>query len=175
DRWDVELRQLHGEKESETPAAPTTRLGADEVCVPGKLTEVVLETLTKYGNRFRELAADERIAVVVTLKGGLKSAKSDPPANDPAAQVKVQADEQLALADMHTKQGKTDEALKTYQKVVEMLSKPLRFADSTRYEHAAQVTDEATKTLRAAYNKLAQNLLVAGKLDDAKAAIESAK
>jgi hypothetical protein len=175
DPWDVELRHLRGDKEPEAPAAPATRLGPNEVCVPGKLTEVILDSLTRYGHRFRELAADERIAVVVTLKGGPKSARSDPPSNDPAAQVKVQADEQLALADMHAKQGKTDEAVKAYQKAVELLSKPLRFADTTRHEQATRVVDEATKTLRSAHNKIAQNLLAAGKLDEAKAAIESAK
>src|SRR5262245_8001084 len=175
DPWDAQLRKVRGEKEPEAPAAPATRLGLDEVCDPGKLTDLILNTVTTYGNRFRELAASERIVVVVTLKGAPKPAAPGAAANDPAAQVKSLADEQLALADLHAKQGKTDDAIKAYQKVVEILSKPLRFSDTTPHDQAAELTDAVTKTLRAAQNRLAQNLLVAGKLDEAKAAIEAAK
>jgi cytochrome c553 len=175
DPWDAQLRQVRGEKVPEAAPAPATRLGSEEVCVPGKLSDLVVSTVTTYGHRFRELAGGERIVVIVTLKGAPKPASAEPAANDPAAHVKSLAEEHLALADLHAKQGKTDDAVKAYQKVVDMLSKPLRFADTTPHEQAAKLTDEATKTLRAAHGKLAQNLLVAGKLDEAKSAIESAK
>jgi cytochrome c553 len=172
DAWDAKLRQVRGEKEPQPKEPPATRLAREEICVPGHLTELVLNHLSKYGHRFRELPANEAITVVVTLKGPPPSEKA---ASEPGGQAVAQAEEQLALADLHAKQGKTDEAFRAYQKVVEILSKPLQFSESTAYDQVRAVIENANKTLRNAHGKLAQALLEQSKLDEAKAAIEKAK
>jgi len=174
DPWDAKLRQVRGEKEPAPTEPPATHLAREEICVPGHLTELVLNQLARYGHRFRELPANEAITVVVTLKGSAPSA-ADTPASGPGAEAVAKAEEQLALADLHAKQGKSDEAIHAYQKVVEILSKPLQFSESTPYDQVRKAVESATKTLRSAHGKLAQALLEQGKLDEAKAAIESAK
>jgi cytochrome c553 len=172
DAWDAKLRQVRGEKETQPKEPPATRLAREEICVPGHLTELVINNLSKYGHRFRELPANEWIAVVVTLTG---SPPSEAAASGPGVDALAQADEQLALADLHVKQGKTEEAIRAYQKVIQILSKPLAFSVNTAYDQVAKTLENATKTLRSAHGKLAQVLLEQGKLDEAKAAIESAK
>ncbi|HKB05818.1 MAG TPA: hypothetical protein VKD90_26715, partial [Gemmataceae bacterium] len=117
--------------------------------------------------------AGERITVVLTVKPAQKAATDS--SNDPAAQTRAQAEEQLALGDLHAKQGKSDEAVGAYRQAVEILSKPLAFAVSTPHDQVTKATEESTKALRNAHGKLAQALLTAGKLDEAKAAIEAAK
>src|SRR5262249_48111908 len=111
DAWDAKLRQVRGEKEPPPTEPPATHLAREEICVPGHLTELVLHQLSKYGHRFRELPANEAITVVVTLKGSAPSA-SDTPASGPGAEAVAKAEEQLALADLHAKQGKSDEAIR---------------------------------------------------------------
>jgi len=173
DAWDITLRRVRGEKEPAAEAAPAAQLAREEICVPGAMTELVLSNLAEYGHRFRELPANEALTVVVTLKGAAPAAEV--PADNPAAQAGSQAEEQLALADLHAKQGKPDEAIRAYQKAIDVFSKPLRFADTTPYDQATKAVEEATKVLRNAHGKLAQAMLAAGKLDEAKAAIEAAK
>ena len=173
DAWDITLRKVRGEKEPAPEAAPRRSSAREEICIPGALTELVLSNLADYGHRFRELPANEALTVVVSLKGAAPAAEV--PADNPAAQARSQAEEQLALADLHAKQGKPDEAIRAYQKAIDVFSKPLRFADTTPYDQAKKAIEEATKVLRSAHGKLAQAMLAAGKLDEAKAAIEAAK
>jgi hypothetical protein len=173
DPWDARLRQVRGEKDPPAAEPPATRLGRDEVCLPGILTEVALGTLTRYGHRFRDLPAAERLTVVVTVRPAPQPAADG--ANDPAAQARAQADEQVAAGDLHSKQGKPDEAVAAYRKAVEVLTRPLSFPESAPFDQVQKATEETTKALRAAHGKLAQALLAAGKLDEAKAAIEAAK
>jgi Tetratricopeptide repeat len=173
DPWDAKLRQLRGEKDPPAAEPPATRLNREEICLPGNLTELVLNSLTNYGHRFRELPPGERITVILTLKPAPTAAADA--TSDPAAQVRAQAEEQLALGDLHAKQGKSDESVAAYRQAVEILSKPLGFTETAPHEQVTKATEETTKALRNAHGKLAQALLTAGKLDEAKAAIEAAK
>ena len=173
DPWDAKLRQVRGEKESPTAEPPATHLNRDEICLPGNLTELALNSVATYGHRFRDLPAGERITVVLTVKPAQKPATDT--SNDAAAQARTQAEEQLALGDLHGKQGKSDEAVAAYRQAVEILSKPLGFTETTPHDQVTKAVEETTKSLRNAHGKLAQALLTAGRLDEAKAAIEAAK
>jgi hypothetical protein len=173
DPWDAKLRQIRGEKEPPAAEPLATRLNRDEICLPGNLTELVLNSLTTYGHRFRDLPPGERITVVLTVKPAPKAAADN--SNDPATQVRAQAEEQLALGDLHSKQGKSEEAVSAYRRAIEILNKPLEFPESTPNDQVKVATEETTKALRNAHGKLAQALVAAGKLDEAKAAIEAAK
>jgi hypothetical protein len=173
DPWDAKLRQVRGEKDLPAAEPPASHLNRDDICLPGNLTELALSAVATYGHRFRDLPTAERITVVLTVKPAQKAATDS--SNDPAAQLRAQAEEQLALGDLHAKQGKVDEALAVYRQAVEVLSKPLTFSESTPHEQTTKATEETTKALRNAHGKLAQALLTAGKLDEAKAAIEAAK
>ncbi|HKB01849.1 MAG TPA: hypothetical protein VKD90_06495, partial [Gemmataceae bacterium] len=166
DLWDAKLRQVRGEKDPPAAEPPSTHLNRDDICLPGNLTELVLNSLTNYGHRFRDLPAGERITVVLTVKPAQKAATDS--SNDPAAQPRAQAEEQLALGDLHAKQGKSDEAVGAYRQAVEILSRPLAFAVTTPHDQVTKATEESTKALRNAHGKLAQALLTAGKLDEAK-------
>jgi hypothetical protein len=173
DPWDATLRKVRGESDPPAPKPAATRLNREEICLPGHLTELVFATLTKYGHRFRGLSPTDRLTVIVNVTGVAKPGER--PAGDPAAQARSQADEQLALGDLHIKQGKSDEAVSAYRKAIEVLAKPLQFDPATPADQVTKGVEETSKTLRSAHGKLAQALLALGKLDEAKVAIEAAK
>jgi hypothetical protein len=173
DPWDKALRQVRGEPEPAAPAAPAARLTAEEVCGPGRLTELALDALAKYGPRFRELAAGERLSIAYTIR---RAPKETPAAADLAGgAAKKTAEDLIAEGDLHAKQAKSADAVRAYQAAIDALTKPLAFSADVPHKQVQKAIEESTKTLRGAHGKLAQLLLEAGKLDEAKASIEAAK
>jgi hypothetical protein len=173
DPWDKALRQVRGEPEPTAPAAPAARLTAEEVCGPGRLTELALDALAKYGPRFRDLAAGERLSVAFTVRRAPKETTAA--ADDAGGTAKKKALDLIAEGDLHAKQAKAADAVRAYQAAIDVLTKPLAFSADTPHNQVQQATEESTKALRGAHGKLAQLLLEAGKLDEAKASIEAAK
>lgn len=174
DSWDATLNSLRGVEEKPVPA-PAVQLAPEDVCIPGNLTELLLNSLTSYGHRFRELGPTESWTVVVTLTPDPSPPAVAVPGIEALAKRKKDADEAAALGDLHAKQAKHDDAVKTYQKAIDLLAQPFTFPEETPYDQAKVQIDESSKALRSVYGKLAQTLLTTGKLDEAKAAIEKAK
>ena len=174
DSWDATLNSLRGVVEKPVPE-PAVQLAAEEVCIPGNLTELLLASLTSYGHRFRELGPAESWTVVVTLTPDPSLPAVAAPGIEALAKRKKEADEASALGDLHAKQAKHDDAVKTYQKAIDLLAQPFTFPEETPFDQAKVQIDESSKALRSVYGKLAQTLLTTGKLDEAKAAIEKAK
>jgi tetratricopeptide (TPR) repeat protein len=138
--WESVRQQLHHEKENPKRA---------ETAKPPELADVLLKVLADNGHHFMQLADNESLTIILTVRGtgatstGRKStgqpAKtgSQPPAGgegDTAIAAKVH-DLEL-LADLHLKQGRYEEALTTLHKAVEMNPGPRKAA--TLYRKLAQ-------------------------------------
>jgi hypothetical protein len=156
DPWDKALRHVRGEPEPTAPAAPAARLTADEVCAPGRLTELALDGLAKYGPRFRELAAGERLSVAFTVRPAPKAAPSA--AENAGGATKRKAEEKIAEGDTHASQRKMPAAIQAYRAAIALLAKPLVYDSDTPADQLQAAADEATRVLRSAHAKLAHVL-----------------
>lgn len=173
DPWEAELKVLRGVKETPPTPAPATRVAKNDICVPGLISEELLTSLTLYASRFRDLKPEEKWVIVVTVQPA-PPAPSDP-ATDRSKLWRSRYDELSALAGLHEKQGKNDQAIRTYQQVVEFLATPLQVPATTPYETTEAMLRDVNSAIRQTYGKLAQMLLAANRLDEAKEAIEKAK
>jgi tetratricopeptide (TPR) repeat protein len=191
--WDKardELRGLGGD--ASKPSAKNSNLAL--MCRPGNLTESIVKLLAANGRNLRHLAPDENVSVVVTYDG-LKASASDRylssladptlwiPANrdmDPSGKFGLTPDEskQLALGDLHLKQGKGADAVKAFETALSRYTtKTNRLAwprNAKRSDLDAAIKD-LQASLRSAYRSLAQAYIGAGRLDDAKQALEMAQ
>jgi hypothetical protein len=176
--WEKVRREVRGVKDEPAPKRPE-RVQRQDICTPGALAELILETLAQNGHNFRALPATEGISVIVTVPGVAA------PASDSAAKRKEKgeastavrtAKQLLDLADLHTKQGKSDEAAKTLADAIKRLAdQPLSYSHDTPYDALAKDLLEAKQLLRSAYTKQAQLLLAAGRLKEAREALDKAE
>src|SRR5262245_29674947 len=67
DEWEKTRKELRGEKSDTTSAAASQ---------PPTVGDVILRALAENGKHFRSLGADERLTVVVTLRGGANQSHS---------------------------------------------------------------------------------------------------
>lgn len=132
--WERALREVRGEK-PETIKVPPPR--------EPTLTEILLSVLAENGRNFRHLAPDEQVTLVVTFretepaarkasrygetsgggptmpgKGPTRKGLFDPVTKPPAAPSSAR-DLEL-LAELHLKQGRTQEAIAAYEKALEL-------------------------------------------------------
>jgi hypothetical protein len=175
--WEKVRREVRGVKDEPAPKPPE-RVQRQDICTPGALAELILETLAQNGYNFRALPATEGISVIVTVPGVTA------PASDAAkrkekgeASTAVRTAKQLLdLADLHTKQGKSDEAAKTLADAIKRLAdQPLPYSPDTPYDAVAKEVLEAKQLLRSAYSKQAQLLLYAGRIKEAREALDKAE
>jgi hypothetical protein len=176
-QWEKVRREVRGVKDEPAPKPPE-RVQRQDICTPGALAELILETLAQNGYNFRALPAAEGISVIVTVPGVTA------PASDAAkrkekgeASTAVRTAKQLLdLADLHTKQGKSDEAAKTLADAIKRLAdQPLSYSPDTPYDAVAKEVLEAKQLLRSAYSKQAQLLLYAGRIKEAREALDKAE
>lgn len=174
DAWDQALRQVRGEPAAAAPVAPAARLTPEEICGPGRLSELALDALAKYGPRFRDVGPDERLTVVFTVRPAPKEAPAV--AEDAGVAARKKAEEKVAEGDLHAKQGTRAEAAQAYRAAIDFLSRPLAFGSDTPAEQVRAATEEATNVLRKAHGRLAQTLILdSAQLVAAKAAIDAAE
>jgi len=175
--WEKVRREVRGAKDEPAPKPPERVLRQD-ICTPGALAERILETLAQNGHNFRALPANEGISVIVTVPGlGAQAAPAAQRKEKGEASTAVRTAKQLLdLADLHTKQGKNDEAAKTLADAIKRLAdQPLSYPQDTPYDTVAKEFLEAKQLLRTAYTKQAQLLLAAGKLKEAREALDKAE
>jgi hypothetical protein len=190
--WERARRQLRGEPlPSQAPAA------ARET----SLSDVILHTLAENGKHFSRLRDDERLTVVVVFRGSRTNSlrnvsaasstlfRNQPAANNPLdpltgtftgahdatgtgtrtiapAPPQPEPIRQLELlAELHLKQGQYAEALTTLQRAIKQMEDKVKEAPDG---------PEAVR-LGAQYAQLAQALLAAGKVDEARDALEKAR
>jgi tetratricopeptide (TPR) repeat protein len=178
DEWEKTRKELRGEKPDPT-SAPASQ--------PPTVGDVILRTLAENGKHFRSLGPDEKIAVVVTIRGGSNQPHSPfyPPVRtqdsldrikslygrvineyNPAAPDSVSTTHDLELlADLHLKQQQYDQALETTKKAISQLVKEAP---------AAVMTKGQRQRLASLYSRKAQALLAMGKFDEARDALERA-
>jgi hypothetical protein len=177
-QWEKVRREVRGVKDEPAPKPPE-RVQRQDICTPGALAELILETLAQNGHNFRALPATEGISVIVTVPGFAAPAVGTAPQrkekSEPSTAVRT-AKQLLDLADLHTKQGKSDEAAKTLADAIKRLAdQPLSYPQETPYDTVAKEILEAKQLLRMAYTKQAQLLLAAGRLKEAREALDKAE
>ncbi len=166
--WEREQRQLRGEPLPEQPAR--VRQGQS-------VGDVVLKLLADNGKHFTGLKPDERVTIAVTFRGPpvhapvrvttsalgqpqRATAYGAPAPVNPAAEPQSARDLAL-LGDLHLKQGQPQQAVEAYQKALKMI--------------AADTPTGAAALAAEYYAKLAQAYAAAGKLDEARDALDHAR
>jgi tetratricopeptide (TPR) repeat protein len=157
--WESVRRQLHNEKE---PPKKT------EASKPPELSEVLLKVLAENGHHFSQLSENESLTVVTTVhdsspsapksgEGSAKAKPQSPPAEekDASAFSNSKARDLELLGDLHLKQGQNDEALKAFQKALEL----------------KQLDPKLSAAL---YRKLAQCYLELDRIGEARSALDRA-
>jgi hypothetical protein len=178
--WELERRELRGEK----PPKP-----AKASAGPPSVSETILRLLAENGKHFTELAADEQLTVAVVFRPGgpfgeqlctkCHQAFRGAPQSDssgastttgtsdktapvkPAESVVGMFRNDMALADLHLKQGKPRDAAEVYRKVIESCNALLVSLEenagtgSSEWSYAVTVGVEA-------HAKLAQAQIAAG-------------
>jgi hypothetical protein len=176
-QWEKVRREVRGVNDESAPKPPE-RVQRQDICTPGALAELILESLAQNGHNFRALPATEGISVIVTVPGvGMPAAPPPQRKEKGEASTAVRTAKQLLdLADLHAKQGKNDEAAKTLADAIKRLAEqPLSYPQDTPYDTVAKELLEAKQLLRMAYTKQAQLLLAAGKLKEAREALDKAE
>lgn len=163
------------------------------VCLPGNLSETIVKLLAANGRHLRHLPGDESVTVVVTYDGVTAAAHdlrsttlADPtlwqPKLDPDLSTKFgltpEESKQMVLGDLHLKQGKHAEAIKAYETALSRYSSAsvtIAQPKGTRYADLEPALKDLRSNIGASHRSLAQAYLAAGKLEEAKRAIELAQ
>jgi tetratricopeptide (TPR) repeat protein len=157
--WESVRRQLHNEKEEPKKA---------EAVKPPTLSDVLLKLLAENGHHFSQLGENESLTVVLTVhRSNVSSSSRKPstggsgtpakteakPSTGHSASYLSQARDLELLGGLHMKQGQHEEALKAFQKAVEV----------------KQLDPNESMAL---YRKLAQCYLALERVAEAKAALD---
>jgi tetratricopeptide (TPR) repeat protein len=167
--WERTQRQLRGE--------PVPERAASAVKEP-PLGEVLLKLLADNGKHFNNLTDGERVTIVVTFRGHAAIVSPNRTTASPAADANAQPlsaaqypypfpEDRVAtmenLGDLHLKQGQPQRAIEAFSKAVELA------------EAESKGGKESDQRVIAVALKLANAYLVAGKEDEARAAMDRAK
>jgi tetratricopeptide (TPR) repeat protein len=157
--WESTRRQLRNEKEE--PKNP-------QASKPPDLSEVLLKVLAENGHHFSQLGENESLTVVITVhdngqsapapksgEGSANAKPQSPPAEEKDASASTKARDLELLGDLHLKQGQNEEALKAFQKALEL----------------KQLDPKQSAAL---YRKLAQCYLALEKIGEARSALDKA-
>jgi tetratricopeptide (TPR) repeat protein len=136
--WESVRRELRNEKEA--PKSP-------EADKPLPLSDVLLNVLAENGRHFSQLADNESLTIVLTVRGTTPSSparKSQEPPTKSASQQPAGGGQEVAakvrdlelLGDLHLKQGKYAEAIDAFQKAVKL--KPSAKQTASLYRKLAQ-------------------------------------
>jgi hypothetical protein len=171
DTWEEQLAILKGRPISPEAPPPSPTLAARDICPQGSLTEIAMGLLTKFGAKFRDLPADERIALALTILPA--AAEAPKSAANPPKKTTVQ--EKLDLIDLHIKQGKNLDALTVVQEVRKLLEEPLTFLQSVPHAQVQEAIDQRRRQLTQVSNKGSQILIQLGRYDEAVEMLKDAK
>jgi tetratricopeptide (TPR) repeat protein len=176
--WERIQKELRGEKPAAAPAAAGT---------PPSVGDILLKALADNGKNFRHLPDAERLTVVVTFRGrtaagrqaqGLfnrtQTATAAPAQNQPAAgpgypasanQPRSARDYEL-LGDLHLRQQQNPQAIEAFQRALQQLEADAKATPETGGP------GQAIQQYNSLASKMAQALLAAGKVDEARAMLE---
>jgi hypothetical protein len=173
--WDRVQKEVRGGP-PESKAPPRVRV--QDICAPGNLTEILLKVLAENGHNFRLLPAGEHITVAITVAGVRPSGgtPSGAAAQFGAVEALTRDVRELTdLADLHLKQGKNDAALVPLSKAISRFEETtLEFPPGAAQAEANRQIEDLNRTLRGLYVRYAQALLSAGKLVQARGALDRA-
>lgn len=133
--WDNIRRQVRNEKEEPKKS---------EAIKPPSLSDVVLKVLAENGHHFSQLGENESLTIVLTVheprpsppatksRTGSASAESKQANNGSGPDLRAQLRDLELLGELHLKQGKYDEAIKTFHKAMGQTENEKRQAELLR-------------------------------------------